>query len=160
PPLVTHLTPPSPAAAARTTRASPQECPQDWASGRSRPGSFRRGSSPRRMAARARRDDKLAVGGGLGGGRCAHRKDTTMAARPEVVALLTDLDLQRTGSGQRLVHRNGTPFTPGESDLLTSATDEDLRAAASELAAAPERLAELFMPSLRPVAEQIADHPP
>jgi hypothetical protein len=83
-----------------------------------------------------------------------------MAARPEVVALLTDFDLQRTGSGQRLVHRNGTPFTPGESDLLTSATDEDLRAAASELAAAPERLAELFMPSLRPVAEHITDHPP
>jgi len=83
-----------------------------------------------------------------------------MAARPEVVALLTDFDLQRTGSGQRLVHRNGTPFTPGEADLLTSATDEELRAAASELAAAPERLAELFMPSIRTVAEQISDHSP
>ena len=88
------------------------------------------------------------------------RKDTTLAARPEVVALLTDFDLQRTGSGQRLVHRNGTPFTTEETDLLTSATDDDLRAAASELAAAPERLAELFMPSLRPVAEQISDHLP
>jgi hypothetical protein len=83
-----------------------------------------------------------------------------MAARPEVVALLTDFDLQRTGSGQRLVHRNGTPFTPEESDLLGSATDDDIRAAANELAAAPERLAQLFMPSLRPVAEQISDHPP
>lgn len=83
-----------------------------------------------------------------------------MAARPDVVALLTDFDLQRTGSGQRLVHRNGTPFTAEESDLLTSATDEDMRAAASELAAAPERLAELFMPSLRTVAEQISDRPP
>jgi hypothetical protein len=83
-----------------------------------------------------------------------------MAARPEVVALLTDFDLRRTGSGQRLVHRNGTPFTREESDLLGSATDEDLRAAASEMAAAPERLAELFMPSLRPVAEQISDQPP
>jgi hypothetical protein len=83
-----------------------------------------------------------------------------MAARPEVVALLTDFDLQRTGSGQRLVHRNGTPFTPEESDLLGSATDDDIRAAAYELAAAPERLAQLFMPSLRPVAEQISDHPP
>jgi hypothetical protein len=83
-----------------------------------------------------------------------------MAARPEVVALLTDFDLRRTGSGQRLVHRNGTPFTREESDLLGSATDEDLRAAASELAAAPERLAELFMPSLRPVAGQISDQPP
>jgi hypothetical protein len=87
-------------------------------------------------------------------------KDIAMAARPEVVALLTDFDLQRTGSGQRLVHRTGTPFTPEETDLLTSATDEDMRAAASELAAAPERLAELFMPSLRTVAEQISDDPP
>jgi len=83
-----------------------------------------------------------------------------MAARPEVVALLTDFDLQRTGSGQRLVHRDGTPFSTKETDLLTSATDEDLRAAASELAAAPERLAELFMPSLRTVAEQLSDDPP
>lgn len=89
-----------------------------------------------------------------------HGKDTAMAARPEVVALLTDFDLQPTGSGQRLVHRNGTPFTTEETDLLTSATDDELRAAASELAAAPERLAELFMPSLRPVTEQISDHPP
>jgi len=83
-----------------------------------------------------------------------------MAARPDVVALLTDFDLQRTGSGQRLVHRNGTPFTAKETDLLGSATDEDMRAAASELAAAPERLAELFMPSIRPVAEQLSDQPP
>jgi hypothetical protein len=89
-----------------------------------------------------------------------HGKDTTMAARPEVVELLTDFDLQRTGSGQRLVHRDGTPFSTEETDLLTSATDEDLRAAASELAAAPERLAELFMPSLRTVAEQLSDDPP
>jgi len=83
-----------------------------------------------------------------------------MAARPDVVALLTDFDLQRTGSGQRLVHRNGTPFTAKETDLLGSATDEDMRAAASELAAAPERLAELFMPAIRPVAEQLSDQPP
>jgi hypothetical protein len=83
-----------------------------------------------------------------------------MAARPEVVALLTDFDLQPAGSGRRLVHRDGTPFTTEEADLLGSATDDDLRAAARELAAAPERLAELFMPSLRTVAEQIGDHPP
>jgi hypothetical protein len=83
-----------------------------------------------------------------------------MTARPEVVALLTDIDLQRTGSGQRLVHRNGTPFTTEETHLLRSATGDDVRAAATELAAAPERLAELFMPSLRTVAEQIQDHPP
>ncbi|HKA97770.1 MAG TPA: hypothetical protein VKD66_16000 [Streptosporangiaceae bacterium] len=83
-----------------------------------------------------------------------------MAARPEVVALLTDFDVERTASGQRLVHRNGTPFTAQEADLLTSATDDDMRAAASELAAVPERLAELFMPYIRTVAEQIGDHPP
>jgi hypothetical protein len=83
-----------------------------------------------------------------------------MAARPEVVALLTDFDLQRTGSGQRLVHRDGTPFSTEEADLLSSATDDDMRAAADELAAAPERLAELFMPAIRTVAEQLSDHPP
>jgi hypothetical protein len=76
------------------------------------------------------------------------------------VALLTDFDLQRTGSGQRLGHRDGTPFTTEENDLLGSATDDDLRAAASDLAAAPARLAELFMPSLRTVAEQLSDHRP
>ena len=65
------------------------------------------------------------------------------------MALLTDFDLQRTGSGQRLVHRDGTPFTTEETDLLGSATDDDMPAAASELAAAPERPAELFMPSVR-----------
>jgi hypothetical protein len=83
-----------------------------------------------------------------------------MAARPEVVALLTDFDLQRTGSGQRLVHRDGTPFSTEEIALLGSATDEDMRAAASELTAAPERLAELFLPAIRPVAEQLSDQPP
>jgi hypothetical protein len=83
-----------------------------------------------------------------------------MAARGEVVALLTDFDLQRTGSGQRLVYQDGTRFTIEETDLITSATDDDMRAVASELAAAPERLAELFMPALRTVAEQLSDHPP
>ena len=83
-----------------------------------------------------------------------------MAARPEVVALLTDFDLQRTGSGQRLVHRDGTPFTTEEADLLAGATDDDMRAAAGELAAAPERLAELFMPAIGRVAEQLSNHPP
>ena len=83
-----------------------------------------------------------------------------MAARPEVVALLTDFDVQRTSFGQRLVHKNGTPFTTEETNLLGSATDDDMRAAASELAAAPERLAELFMPYIRAVAEQVSDHPP
>ena len=83
-----------------------------------------------------------------------------MAARPEVVALLTDFDVEHTDSGQRFVHRDGRAFTAAENDLLASATDEDMRAAAGELAAAPERLAELFMPYLRSVAEEISDHPP
>lgn len=55
-----------------------------------------------------------------------------MAARPEVVALLTDVHLHRTGSVQRLMHRQGTPFTAEETDLPGSATD-DMRAAAREL---------------------------
>jgi hypothetical protein len=72
-----------------------------------------------------------------------------MPARPEVVALLTDFDVGRTGGEQRFVHRGGTPFTAEETELLVSATDEDIRAAANELAAAPERLAELFRPYLQ-----------
>ena len=82
-----------------------------------------------------------------------------MAPRPEVVALLIDFDVARTGSCQRFVHRDGRPFTTEETDLLVSATDEDMRAAASELAAAPERLAELFMPYIRTVAEEMSDRP-
>jgi hypothetical protein len=77
-----------------------------------------------------------------------------MAVRPEVVALLTDFDVEHTGSGQQFVHRDGRPFTAEETDLLVSATDEDMRAAARELAGAPERLAELFMPYIRTVAEK------
>ena len=72
-----------------------------------------------------------------------------MAARPEVVALLTDFDVQGAGSHQRFVHRNGRPFTDEETDLISSATDEDLRAAAGQLAAAPQRMAELLMPYVR-----------
>jgi hypothetical protein len=72
-----------------------------------------------------------------------------MTARPEVVALLTDFGVAGTGAGQRFVHRDGRPFTPEETGLLASAADEDMRAAARELAAAPERLAELFMPYIR-----------
>lgn len=83
-----------------------------------------------------------------------------MAARPEVVALLTDFDVKSTESGQRFVHRDGRPFTAEETDLLVSATDEDMRAAAGELAATPERLAELFMPYIRTVAEELSDRPP
>jgi hypothetical protein len=34
-----------------------------------------------------------------------------MTARPEVVALLTDFDVERTGSRQRFVHQDGRLFT-------------------------------------------------
>jgi hypothetical protein len=83
-----------------------------------------------------------------------------MAARPEVVALLADFDVERTSSGQRFVHRDATPFTAAEAELIASATDEEMRAAASELAGAPERLAELFMPYIRGVADEMSDRPP
>jgi hypothetical protein len=83
-----------------------------------------------------------------------------MTARPEVVALLTDFDVERTGSGQRFVHRDGRPFTPEEADLIGSATDDDMRAAARELAAAPERLAGVLMPYIRKVAEGMGDGDP
>jgi hypothetical protein len=68
--------------------------------------------------------------------------------------------VRRTGSGQRLVHKDGRPFTAQETDLPGSAANDDMHATASELAAAPEPLAELFMPSIRTVAEQMTDHPP
>ncbi len=83
-----------------------------------------------------------------------------MTARPEVVALLADFDVQRTDSGEQFVHRDGRPFTAAETELIGSATDEDLRAAAGELTAAPERLAELIAPYIRAVAEQMGDRAP
>jgi len=83
-----------------------------------------------------------------------------MASRPEVVALLTDFDVERTGSGQRFVHRNGQPFTAEETELIGSETDDDMRAAASELAATPERLAGVLMPYIRTVAEAVGDGEP
>ena len=83
-----------------------------------------------------------------------------MPARPEVVALLTDFDVERTSSGQRFVHRDGRPFTPEEAELIGSATDDDMRAAARELAATPERLAGVLMPYIRKVAEGMGDGDP
>lgn len=83
-----------------------------------------------------------------------------MTARPEVVALLTDFDVERTGSRQRFAHRDGRPFTSEETELIGSATEEDMRAAASQLAAAPERLAELVAPYIRAVADDMAEHGP
>ena len=83
-----------------------------------------------------------------------------MAVRPEVVALLADFEVERTSSGQRFVHRDARPFTEVEAELVATATDEEMRAAASELAGAPERLAELFMPYIRGVAGEMSDRPP
>jgi hypothetical protein len=82
-----------------------------------------------------------------------------MAVRSEVVALLADFDVERTSSGQRFVHRDARPFTAAEAELVVSATDEEMRAAASELAGTPERLAELFMPYIRGVADEMSDSP-
>jgi hypothetical protein len=83
-----------------------------------------------------------------------------MTARPEVVALLTDFDVGRAGAYQRFVHRDGRRFTAEETELIGSATDEDVRAAASQLAAAPQRLTELIAPYIRAAGEDIADRRP
>jgi len=83
-----------------------------------------------------------------------------MTARPEVVALLTDFDVERTGARQRFVHRDGRPFTAEETELIISTTDDDMRAAASQLAAAPRRLTELIAPYIRAAAENIGDRRP
>jgi len=83
-----------------------------------------------------------------------------MTARPEVVALLTDFDVERAGARQRFVHRDGRPFTAEETELIGSTTDEDMRAAAGQLAAAPQRLTELIAPYIRAVEEDIGDGRP
>jgi hypothetical protein len=79
-----------------------------------------------------------------------------MTARPEVVALLTDFNVERAGARQRFVPRDGRPFTVGETGLIDSATDEDMRAA-GHLAAVPQRLTELSPPYIRAVAEDMGD---
>jgi hypothetical protein len=43
-----------------------------------------------------------------------------MTARLEVAALLTDLDVDRTGSRQRFVHRDGRPFTAEEAERIAA----------------------------------------
>jgi hypothetical protein len=72
-----------------------------------------------------------------------------MTARGEVVALLTDFDVARDGGDQRFVHRDGRPFTAEEVELIGSATEEDMRAAARQLATVPQRLTELIAPYIR-----------
>lgn len=83
-----------------------------------------------------------------------------MAARDEVVALLTDFDVERNGAEQRFVHRDGRPFTAAETELIESTTDEDMRAAARRLATVPQRLAELLAPYIRTDAEDTEDRRP
>ena len=83
-----------------------------------------------------------------------------MTARSEVVALLTDFDVEPTGARQRFVHRDGRPFTAEETELIGSTTDEDMRAAAGQLATVPQRLTELIAPYLRAGAEDTDDHRP
>jgi hypothetical protein len=83
-----------------------------------------------------------------------------MTARPEVVALLTDFEVDQAGSRQRFRHRSGRPFTDEEADLISSATDEEIRAAATQLTAVPQRMAELFMPYIRAAGQETGDRPP
>jgi hypothetical protein len=83
-----------------------------------------------------------------------------MAARDEVVALLTDFDVERNGAEQRFVHRDGRPFTAEETELIESTTDEDMRAAARQLATVPQRLAELIAPYIRTDAEDTGGRRP
>jgi len=82
-----------------------------------------------------------------------------MAARPEVVALLTDFEVKGDGADQRFVHRDGTPFTTEEADLIGSTTDEDMRAAAAQLATVPQRLIEMVTPYLPEVGGDSGDPP-
>jgi hypothetical protein len=81
-----------------------------------------------------------------------------MAARSEVVALLTDFDVQREGADQRFVHRDGRPFTAEETELISSTTDEEMRAAARQLATVPQRLTELIAPYISPPDEDEEEH--
>jgi hypothetical protein len=83
-----------------------------------------------------------------------------MTARPEVVALLTDFEVDASADQQRFVHRDGRPFTAEETDLIGSATDDDMRAAARQLASAPQRLTELFAPYIRTAGGDAGDRPP
>jgi hypothetical protein len=87
------------------------------------------------------------------------REGTTMAARPEVVALLTDFEVKGDGADQRFVHRDGRPFTAEETELIGSTTDEDMRAAAAQLATVPQRLIEMVTPYLPGVGEDSEDPP-
>ena len=83
-----------------------------------------------------------------------------MTARPEVVALLIDFDVKRDGADQRYVHRDGRPFTAAETELIGTTTDEDMRAAARQLATVPQRLADLVAPYIRAAGDTEDRQPP
>jgi hypothetical protein len=83
-----------------------------------------------------------------------------MTPRPEVVGLLVDFDVKRDGAGQRFVHRDGRPFTAAETELIGSTTDEEMRAAARQLATVPQRLVELIAPYIPDVPEDAGDRRP
>jgi hypothetical protein len=87
------------------------------------------------------------------------REEITMAARPGVVALLTDFEVKGDGADQRFVHRDGRPFTAEETELIGSTTDEDMHAAAGQLAAVPQRLIAMITPYLPDSAEDSEDPP-
>jgi hypothetical protein len=87
-------------------------------------------------------------------------KEGTMTARPEAAALLTDVDVGRAGALQRFVHPDGRPVTAEQTELASRTTDDHLRAAASQLAAAPQRRNELVAPCVRAVGGDSADRRP
>ncbi|MFG3099634.1 hypothetical protein ACGFZL_03715 [Streptomyces sp. NPDC048182] len=55
------------------------------------------------------------------------------SVRPEVVLLLTTLDLNHPGTRQRPYHRDGRPFTLAERDLLITFTPEEKAAAIAQI---------------------------
>jgi hypothetical protein len=87
-------------------------------------------------------------------------KEGIMTARPDAVAPLAGFDAERAGARRRVVRRDGRRFPAQQSGLAGSTTGEDLRAAASRLAAAPQRLTELIASCIRAVAGDTADRQP
>lgn len=83
-----------------------------------------------------------------------------MTARPEVGALINDLDVERTGASQRFGRREDRPFTAEETEQVGSATDDIMCVAARRLASEPRCLAELIAPHIHAVAEDAGDRRP
>jgi hypothetical protein len=83
-----------------------------------------------------------------------------MTARPEVVALLADVDVGRAGARQRVVCRDGSPFTAEAAGLTGHTSDDHLRAGVSQLAAAAQRRTKLVVPYVRAAGADSADRRP